>query len=521
MGDELRVDTNDLRAKSNEINGIKWATQGEQSPITPPSALTTSVDAIANLAKNAQSVWEYQTWGFTEGKRLAESLYRVAKAYDEVDLRATSEINANKPISSGPINPGSPSIPPAAHPTSPGMPGKVGHGSGDPEEVENALKNGDQGAALGTVAQFWRTTGNNLQTAAEPFHVRIRNWEGAASEAAYSRFNNFGSWLQGLAASWQQLAGEADKIHDAHTAARAQHTPIYEQWMALKKQLETASDDQKQGILGNLFKLYADSEHVRAQYESAATIDRVQPPEPQSGDLSSTPVYTNGDPRRPAVPASDEEQPSHPQGETPALGGGGGGSPGGSPGGATPPTDAASPMAAQPTQPATQQQPAASQSGGSPSSPSEGSPAGGSPSGGLPGGLPGGMPAAAKASPHLPKGPSMKPASTGGGGAGGGGAGPLQPAVTGSAVAASHAPAAQGAEAGRVGPTAPAGGGMGGGMPMGQGAHGQGGSKEKRRSPGLAPDEELYKEDRAWTEGVIGNRRRKDVQDAKDSEESK
>ena len=91
----------------------------------------------------------------------------------------------------------------------------------------------------------------------------------------------------------------------------------------------------------------------------------------------------------------------------------------------------------------------------------------------------------------------------------------------GSAVAASHAPSAQGAEAGRVGPTAPAGGGMGGGMPMGQGAQGQGGSKEKRRSPGLSPDEELYKEDRAWTEGVIGNRRRKDVQDAKDSEESK
>jgi hypothetical protein len=56
------------------------------------------------------------------------------------------------------------------------------------------------------------------------------------------------------------------------------------------------------------------------------------------------------------------------------------------------------------------------------------------------------------------------------------------------------------------------GGGMGGGM----GGHGQGQGKERRRTPGLSPDEELYKEDRAWTEGVIGNRRRKDVKDPKE-----
>jgi hypothetical protein len=58
---------------------------------------------------------------------------------------------------------------------------------------------------------------------------------------------------------------------------------------------------------------------------------------------------------------------------------------------------------------------------------------------------------------------------------------------------------------------------MGGGIaPMGHGAgHNQG--KEKRRDPNLAPDEELYTEDRPWTEAVIGNRRRRDVQDGKES----
>jgi hypothetical protein len=48
---------------------------------------------------------------------------------------------------------------------------------------------------------------------------------------------------------------------------------------------------------------------------------------------------------------------------------------------------------------------------------------------------------------------------------------------------------------------------------MGHGAgHGNQG-KEKRRDPGLAPDESLYTEDRPWTDGVIGRQRRREVSD--------
>jgi hypothetical protein len=57
-------------------------------------------------------------------------------------------------------------------------------------------------------------------------------------------------------------------------------------------------------------------------------------------------------------------------------------------------------------------------------------------------------------------------------------------------------------------------GGMGGMAPM-HGAQGGQQGKEKRRDPRLAPDEDLYVEDRPWTEGVVGNRRRKDVQDGR------
>jgi hypothetical protein len=94
---------------------------------------------------------------------------------------------------------------------------------------------------------------------------------------------------------------------------------------------------------------------------------------------------------------------------------------------------------------------------------------------------------------------------------------PMSPAVGAETVAPSQAGAGRGGTA-PAGATAGGGalGAMGGMGPMGHGA-GQNQGKEKRRDPGLAPDEDLYTEDRPWTEGVIGNRRRKDVQEGKES----
>jgi len=60
-------------------------------------------------------------------------------------------------------------------------------------------------------------------------------------------------------------------------------------------------------------------------------------------------------------------------------------------------------------------------------------------------------------------------------------------------------------------------GGMGGMAPM-HGAQGAGQGKEKRRDPRTAPDEDLYIEDRPWTEGVVGNRRRREVHEGRQVE---
>jgi len=94
---------------------------------------------------------------------------------------------------------------------------------------------------------------------------------------------------------------------------------------------------------------------------------------------------------------------------------------------------------------------------------------------------------------------------------------PLSPAVSAETVAP-IAPTHAASVAPAAGSTGAAGGAMGGGMaPMGHGAgHNQG--REKRRDPNLSPDEDLYTEDRPWTEAVIGNRRRRNVQDGKEAE---
>ncbi|TFV54147.1 hypothetical protein E4P42_26675, partial [Mycobacterium sp. PS03-16] len=105
------------------------------------------------------------------------------------------------------------------------------------------------------------------------------------------------------------------------------------------------------------------------------------------------------------------------------------------------------------------------------------------------------------------------------GGGGGVPPAPLQPAVGADSVAPAPGGAARGGPAGAAGPA----GGMGamggmGGMPMGGAGAGRGGQgNEKKRTPGLSPDEDLYTEDRQWTEAIIGQRPRKPQQDGKDS----
>ena len=265
--------------------------------------------------------------------------------------------------------------------------------------------------------------------------------------------------------------------------------------------------------------LQAKSDEVQTAYANGAKMPVCHPPKPPSGSPSMPPVTENGDPRDSDIHKMED----------PGQKGPGSNPPGGNPPDSGTPESPQTPTTA-PTSPASAEQP---KSGGQPASggsPSGGSPSGGSPSGGSGSGggmpsLPGGDPS--KDMPGLPDGPDLSPAAagSGGGGSGGGGAGgggggmPLQPAASGPAIGTS--PTGGGAGGGHPA-AASAGGGMaggmgGGGMPMG--GHGQGGgAKEKRRTPGLTPDEVIYTEDREWTENYIGQQaKRRTSADSKDA----
>ena len=135
------------------------------------------------------------------------------------------------------------------------------------------------------------------------------------------------------------------------------------------------------------------------------------------------------------------------------------------------------------------------------------------PAGVRPADCPSGLPDGGTGMPTLPDDASLHPASAseGGGGSGGGGGGgvgpsPLQPNLGGTAVGTSpagrRAPVAGAAPRAHPPPVAWA------EWPVARRCtargHGQGGATEKKRNPGLSPDENIYTEEREWTEPVIG-----------------
>ena len=518
-GDEVRVDPNDLRRKAGQIEAISWGNNPVEVPAVPADALSTARTAVDNLNMNARSLAEYQEYGKKQGRRLAETLRLVAVAYETVDQNAMDNINntipGEAPAPPAPVTPGANTvaapIAPQPLPTQRGMPTDEYL---DVEAAQSSLLNGDQAASLQTAAATWTANATSLAAAAANFETADVNWEGEAADAAYRQFADYRGFLVELSGAWSRLAAEAEKVAAAHHSTLGEHTPIFTQYEQLKAQLPAAianGGSAARVIQLQMEELQKESEDVRQQYARKAQPDEVNPPEPpKNAGTPPTPVRSNGDPRKRAGLPQD-----------PGTGSGGGQqAPRDGSGGApqSPAQDApVSPMSAadQASQAAQQ---GGQQGGGSPGGgqPGGGSPGGGSPSGAPPGA---GMPGLGKGEPKLPTDPSLRPAAAGGGGAGsgsgGGGGGmpgsPLQPAVGAETVAptpfaAPVAPAAAGGGASGSGGTA-GGGGMGGMAPMMHGA--QGGAGEKKRNPQLSQDEELYTEDRPWTEAVIGNQARR------------
>jgi hypothetical protein len=510
----MRVDLEDLQRKSAAIRTelANMPQSGEQGQIAPPSAHQVSTESAMRLSLASLVVWMYQAWGTKEGERLAESLDATHAAYQAVDTASQQAINngggqpitvMTQPVSPDPV-PAPPGRIPAPAAIAPG-------GFATPPIVQQQLDAGDQGASLKQSSDLWKGFAGKIHGSAPAFEGQVGDWEGTAADAAYAKFNSYRAWLDKLANSWEELSTEAARLADAHQKITEAHRPIAEMYEQAEKKLASAtSGDQVAALFSEMQQAQTASEELIAEYAAAMSPKVIQPENPPNSGLDPTAATRDPNARDPQDPAERNGSP-----------GGPGGPASGEPSEASPTTQ---PVSA-PQSTGGQQAAGGSPSGGGAPS-GGGSPSGGgAPSGGMPGGLPGGGPSTG--APKLPMDPSLKPAATGGGGggagAGGGGAGggapsiPLSPAVSAETVAPTAPTHAAAATPGAASSGGAAGGGMGGGMaPMHGAGHGNQG-KEKRRDPNLSPDEDLYKEDRPWTEPVIGNRRRRDVQDGKEA----
>ncbi|ETW21732.1 PPE domain-containing protein [Mycobacterium gastri] len=428
-----------------------------------PCDLTAAINAGRQLAVSAENMQLYLEAGVRERQRLATSLRNAAKAYGEVDEESQTALDSDGNAAVSAQSAG----------------GAGGNSSGELEETPKVaaagdgnftdlkaaatkLEAGDQGATLVNFAQAWNNVNLALQGDIKRFRV-FENWEGDAATACEASMDQQKEWILHMAKLSAALAKQAQYIVQLQVWARRSHPSLADITKLEELSKDPAYKDQA-------IKLYAEyqtkSEQVLSEYTTKADLEPVNPPKP------------------PAAIKIDPPPPAQPQGLIPGtvmqtITGGSGGTP----------------------------------TTGMPMAPM-------APAGGAGGGMPAGSSAeltsaAHQAAANLSKEPGMKPMSLGGGGGGGGiGGAPLgEPA--GLAGTDSVRPAAAGDIAGAAQGKAAAGSGMGGGgmgMPMGAHGQGQGSSKSKGAQQ---DDEALYTEDRAWTEAVIGNRRRQDSKESK------
>ncbi len=486
----LNVEKDELLARAAELEQ-PMPTLPSGNPVAP-CALSPATGAAVQLALNADALRLYLAACEREWQRLAQSLRNAAKAYEEVDQGAADDLNDDSSASAvqaGSANAGNavtllcdpdedyvlaspPPAPPFEYPYY------------EVRQAATDLEAPDQGVAFAGFARDW----DNYQRRLQETTVRFRpfeKWDGLAALAVEGNFDLQRSYVYSMAQLCTQVANQALTVVAAHKWAVVEHPSAYEvsecdKWY--KSYVET-SPQYIYLAMQWYYDLQKKSEEVLAEYVRRGSIPlaAVNPRNP--------PTATRIDPPPdPGKPDPDDGGDGTPDDGTPDDG---------------LPDDGLPDTSTKPPTPST----------GTPSLPSAGMP-------------PTDNAALTDALKDLSAssagvGAGMKPASVGGAGGGVGGVGmpsvPLVPAADTSAPAGAPGAAR---DVGNLAKMPGAGGAMGGGgmgmAPMGgaPGA-GQGGEGKSKRAEGT--DETLYSEERPWTEGIIGNRKRKDVSDGKES----
>ncbi|ORB85667.1 secretion protein EspB [Mycobacterium kansasii] len=455
----VTVDQDEILKRATEVEA-PMAVAPDDVP-DAPCGLTAAIDAARQLAVSADNMRLYLQAGTRERQRLATSLRNAARAYGEVDEESQTALDTDGNATVEAQSAGGAGGDSSAELQE--TPKVAAAGDADFTDLKTAatkLESGDQGATLVNFGQAWNNFNLALQGDIARFRV-FENWEGDAATACEASMDQQKEWVLHMAKLSAALAKQAQYIVQLQVWARRSHPSLADITKLEELSKDPAYKDQA-------IKLYAEyqskSEQVLSEYNTKADLDPVTPPKP------------------PAAIKIDPPPPAQPQGLIPNF--------------LMPPGDGSgsTPMTGMPMAPM-------------------------SPGAGAGGGMPAGASAELASATHqaaanMPKDLGIKPMSLGGGGGGGMGGAPLgEPA--GLAGTDSVRPAAAGDIAGAAQGKTAAGSGMGGGgmgMPMGAHGQGQGSSKSKGAQQ---DDEALYTEDRAWTEAVIGNRRRQDSKESK------
>ncbi|MDH6247487.1 hypothetical protein [Mycobacterium sp. OTB74] len=498
----LHVSTGDLERRANELTDgyPAWSQAGPNAPCL----LTLSGKGAERLQATHERLSAVLKRGAYEAAHLGTRLRTAAAAYGNLDESLKQQIESGAPSGADapPLSP-PPTLTGASLAAEAGaLAGASGSYPGDDgvkwTDAVEQFNGGDQCKGLLAYKDSLIALVKDMDNHARKFSMANMHWEGPGSEAAEMALRHHESWMYDITeAINSQYIPQVMAFVDAHIGEHAQHPTEAD----IQHVNSLASDPA--AYMNEYAAKQTKSDEVRNSYAGRLLFNTIDFKDPPMG------------------PVSPDSKPSSP----PAGPGGGGGQPGGGqpPGGQQPQGESESGMPL--SKPDAGGQP---QGGGSPSGGGSGGgkPEGGGSGGGSPSG--GGMPSGLGDMPKMPDEPSVSPAGlgggAGGGSAGGGGAGSgglggqrMQPAATAPALAAGAGPGGSNAAAGKPPLGGGANGGMGGGMGgMGHGGKGEGG-KEKKRNPNLSPDEALYVEDRAYTAGPIGHRRRTKIEDKKDT----
>ncbi|UXA07346.1 hypothetical protein KXD96_04160 [Mycobacterium sp. SMC-2] len=487
----LSVEYDELMARADEMEQPLPAIPSTNPPA--PCALSYANSAAAQLALSADSIRLYLTGCQREWKRLAKSLRNAAKAYREVDEGAADsmhdEVSAQASIRGGAGLAADGDFDQHAAWTAPPPVPPPAPFDDQYYEVRRAtmdIEAGDQGAACQEFAHDWDAFQRALQRVTYRFRP-FNSWEGDARTAVEQNFELHRQWILSMVNLCCTLRDQAMQIVDAQKQLRAP-TGL----AARDENGNYLNPEEHPGPVdvSTCDTWYADAVRLNLQDWVDTAINWYAKMQVQSeGALKLYSTNTSLVPLNPSMfPTAAAVVPGNSDGDR------------GLPTDGLPwddglldPSDMPmAPEAGMPTTPSMPTMPTA------PQTPADA--------------MAGKSSAATALRPST--GSGVKAASLGGGGIGGGApSAPLQPwAVSDGASGPSGAgPGAAAAGLGRGLPGA--GGGMGGGM-GGMAPMGPGGRDENGKGKRVQSDEQaLYTERRAWTEGIIGQRRQNSSRD--------